>query len=282
MHRVQVDFGDGSIRQCLAPVAALLNHSATPHILRFGRLDPASRMLHLRTLRWAPHGDACAASWSLMGLSEQGPDCAFHQPVYCHQWPSCSPAQVHRKGWCMGHLMRPSCKEQVTWGGTDLPSFLQALRQGRAGLPVLRRAAQPEAAAVLRVQPARQPPGPGLRDLPGISLLLSTCRAVTLRRLSAGQHCVHESAVAACVHVWYSNCHGGRCRSQASRGHCARLSWGSMRCRWSTTSGAACCPRGCWHARGCCAQMREGCGPCWKGRQTLSKCAGWKLAGACD
>lgn len=55
---MQVEFPDGSIQQCLVPVAMLLNHSATPHIVRYGRLDAKCGALQLRMVGWAPDGSA--------------------------------------------------------------------------------------------------------------------------------------------------------------------------------------------------------------------------------
>ena len=51
---MQVECPGGRVQQCLVPVATLLNHSAMPHIVRYGSLDAGSGMLHLRMVRWVP------------------------------------------------------------------------------------------------------------------------------------------------------------------------------------------------------------------------------------
>lgn len=55
----QVIFPDGEQRECLVPVACLMNHSptATAHVVRYGRLSPASGCLEMRAQRSCAAGD---------------------------------------------------------------------------------------------------------------------------------------------------------------------------------------------------------------------------------
>ena len=47
----QVKFPDGQVRQCLVPVACLMNHSPWPHVIRYGQIDPGSRLLNFPVFR---------------------------------------------------------------------------------------------------------------------------------------------------------------------------------------------------------------------------------------
>ena len=50
---VQVQLTDGSLQQCLVPVATMMNHSATAHIVRYGRVDAGTGLLCFRAFRCA-------------------------------------------------------------------------------------------------------------------------------------------------------------------------------------------------------------------------------------
>lgn len=50
---LQVEFPDGTFRQCLVPMACLMNHSPWPHVVRYGRIDPHSRRLEFPLFRYS-------------------------------------------------------------------------------------------------------------------------------------------------------------------------------------------------------------------------------------
>ena len=49
----QVKFPDGEVRQCLVPVACLMNHSPWPHVIRYGQIEPGSRRLNFPVFRYS-------------------------------------------------------------------------------------------------------------------------------------------------------------------------------------------------------------------------------------
>ncbi|URE15978.1 SET domain containing protein [Musa troglodytarum] len=60
---MKVVFADGKLRTCLVPVAGFLNHSLCPHILHYGRVDPASKSLKFPVSRPCEAGDQCCLSY---------------------------------------------------------------------------------------------------------------------------------------------------------------------------------------------------------------------------
>ena len=50
---MQVQLTDGSLQQCLVPVATMMNHSATAHIVRYGKVDAGTGLLCFRAFRCA-------------------------------------------------------------------------------------------------------------------------------------------------------------------------------------------------------------------------------------
>ncbi len=48
----QVKLLDGRVRQCLVPLACLMNHSPWPHVIRYGQIDPGSRRLKFPVFRY--------------------------------------------------------------------------------------------------------------------------------------------------------------------------------------------------------------------------------------
>ena len=64
--RAQVVFLDGEQRECLVPLAGLMNHtspSAAAHVVRYGSLSPASGCLEMRTQRACLAGDQLFLSY---------------------------------------------------------------------------------------------------------------------------------------------------------------------------------------------------------------------------
>lgn len=64
--RAQVVFPDGEQRECLVPLAGLMNHtspSAAAHVVRYGSLSPASGCLEMRTQRACLAGDQLFLSY---------------------------------------------------------------------------------------------------------------------------------------------------------------------------------------------------------------------------
>ncbi|CAL5219423.1 g1252 [Coccomyxa viridis] len=60
---MEVKFPDGQVRQCLVPVACLMNHSPWPHVIRYGQIDPGSRLLNFPVFRVCKSGEQCHLSY---------------------------------------------------------------------------------------------------------------------------------------------------------------------------------------------------------------------------
>ncbi|WOL19036.1 hypothetical protein Cni_G27833 [Canna indica] len=60
---MKVVFADGKLRTCLVPVAGFLNHSLCPHILHYGRVDPATKSLKFPLSRPCEKGNQCYLSY---------------------------------------------------------------------------------------------------------------------------------------------------------------------------------------------------------------------------
>ncbi|PIA37080.1 hypothetical protein AQUCO_03100083v1 [Aquilegia coerulea] len=60
---MKVVFPDEKLKTCLVPVAGLLNHSLCPHIIRYGRVDSASKALKFSLSRPCREGEQCYLSY---------------------------------------------------------------------------------------------------------------------------------------------------------------------------------------------------------------------------
>ncbi|XP_068647676.1 ribulose-1,5 bisphosphate carboxylase/oxygenase large subunit N-methyltransferase, chloroplastic isoform X3 [Aristolochia californica] len=60
---MKVVFTDSKLRMCLVPIAGLLNHSLCPHILHYGKVDPASKSLKFTLSRPCKEGKQCYLSY---------------------------------------------------------------------------------------------------------------------------------------------------------------------------------------------------------------------------
>ncbi|KAL4654631.1 hypothetical protein ACB092_01G394600 [Castanea dentata] len=60
---MQVMFPDGKLRTCLIPIAGFLNHSIYPHILHYGKVDPATNSLKFCLSRPCSEGEQCFLSY---------------------------------------------------------------------------------------------------------------------------------------------------------------------------------------------------------------------------
>ena len=60
---LQVQWPDGSSRECLVPYASLLNHSPYPHIVQYGQLDSSSQELCFPLFRPVGKGQQCFLSY---------------------------------------------------------------------------------------------------------------------------------------------------------------------------------------------------------------------------
>ncbi|KAE8056771.1 hypothetical protein FH972_013511 [Carpinus fangiana] len=60
---MKVMFPDGKLKTCLIPIAGFLNHSLYPHILHFGKIDPATNSLKFCLSRPCSAGEQCFLSY---------------------------------------------------------------------------------------------------------------------------------------------------------------------------------------------------------------------------
>ncbi|KAK4265467.1 hypothetical protein QN277_026518 [Acacia crassicarpa] len=58
-----IKFSDGTLRTCLIPIAGFLNHSLCPHILHYGKIDPATNSLKFPLSRPCKSGEECCLSY---------------------------------------------------------------------------------------------------------------------------------------------------------------------------------------------------------------------------
>uniref|UniRef100_A0A0E0EBS8 SET domain-containing protein n=1 Tax=Oryza meridionalis TaxID=40149 RepID=A0A0E0EBS8_9ORYZ len=56
-------FDDGKLTTCLIPIAGLLNHSVSPHIINYGRVDKATKSLKFPLSRPCKAGEQCFLSY---------------------------------------------------------------------------------------------------------------------------------------------------------------------------------------------------------------------------
>ncbi|XP_028775367.1 uncharacterized protein LOC114732238 [Neltuma alba] len=60
---MKIMFSDGTLRTCLIPIAGFLNHSLCPHILHYGKVDPATNSLKFPLSRPCRSGEECCLSY---------------------------------------------------------------------------------------------------------------------------------------------------------------------------------------------------------------------------
>ncbi|XVF70025.1 hypothetical protein PTKIN_Ptkin11bG0128200 [Pterospermum kingtungense] len=60
---MKIMFADGKLRTCLIPVAGFLNHCLHPHIVHYGKVDPASNSLKFPLSRPCIVGEQCCLSY---------------------------------------------------------------------------------------------------------------------------------------------------------------------------------------------------------------------------
>ncbi|KAJ3693386.1 hypothetical protein LUZ60_008866 [Juncus effusus] len=60
---MKVIFSDGKLKTCLVPIAGLLNHSLSPHILHYGKVDSITKCLKFPLSRPCKKGEQCFLSY---------------------------------------------------------------------------------------------------------------------------------------------------------------------------------------------------------------------------
>ncbi|KAJ4709331.1 [Fructose-bisphosphate aldolase]-lysine N-methyltransferase, chloroplastic [Melia azedarach] len=66
---MKVKFADGKLRTCLIPIAGFLNHSLYPHIVHYGKVDPATNSLKFPLSRPCSAGEQCCLSYGNFSTS---------------------------------------------------------------------------------------------------------------------------------------------------------------------------------------------------------------------
>lgn len=66
---MKVVLTDGKLRTCLIPVAGFLNHSTCPHILHYGKVDPATQSMKFMLSRPCNAGEQCFLSYGSFSSS---------------------------------------------------------------------------------------------------------------------------------------------------------------------------------------------------------------------
>jgi hypothetical protein len=79
---LQVEFPDGSVRQCLVPVACLMNHSPWPHVVRYGHINPHSGRLEFPLFRYACMAPLHAPASLLTKRAVQSTTCCLRNAVH--------------------------------------------------------------------------------------------------------------------------------------------------------------------------------------------------------
>ncbi|VFQ64054.1 unnamed protein product [Cuscuta campestris] len=62
-------FSDGMLRTCLIPIAGFLNHSTSPHILHYGRVDSTTNTINFPLSRPCSTGEQCFLSYGSLSSS---------------------------------------------------------------------------------------------------------------------------------------------------------------------------------------------------------------------
>lgn len=66
---MKIMFADGKLRTCLIPVAGFLNHSLTPHIVHYGKIDSETNSLKFSLSRPCSVGEQCCLSYGCFSSS---------------------------------------------------------------------------------------------------------------------------------------------------------------------------------------------------------------------
>nr|XP_043624709.1 uncharacterized protein LOC122596230 [Erigeron canadensis] len=66
---MKVMFSDGKLRTCLIPIAGFLNHSISPHIMNYGRVDSTTESLKFPLSRTCQKGEQCYLSYGNLSSS---------------------------------------------------------------------------------------------------------------------------------------------------------------------------------------------------------------------
>ncbi|XP_027331542.1 uncharacterized protein LOC113846956 isoform X2 [Abrus precatorius] len=60
---MKIMYSDGKLRTCLIPIAGFLNHSLCPHVMHYGKVDPATTSLKFCLSRPCRSGEECCLSY---------------------------------------------------------------------------------------------------------------------------------------------------------------------------------------------------------------------------
>ncbi|TKY54577.1 SET domain-containing protein 4 [Spatholobus suberectus] len=60
---MKIMYSDGKLRTCLIPIAGFLNHSLCPHVMHYGKVDPATNSLKFCLSRPCRSGEECCLSY---------------------------------------------------------------------------------------------------------------------------------------------------------------------------------------------------------------------------
>lgn len=60
---MKIMYSDGKLRTCLIPLAGFLNHSLCPHVMHYGKVDPATNSLKFCLSRPCRSGEECCLSY---------------------------------------------------------------------------------------------------------------------------------------------------------------------------------------------------------------------------
>ncbi|PWA94884.1 SET domain-containing protein [Artemisia annua] len=66
---MKIMFNDGKLRTCLIPIAGFLNHSISPHIMHYGRVDSTTNCLKFPLSRPCAAGEQCYLSYGNLSSS---------------------------------------------------------------------------------------------------------------------------------------------------------------------------------------------------------------------
>ncbi|KAL2338632.1 hypothetical protein Fmac_013078 [Flemingia macrophylla] len=66
---MKIMYSDGKLRTCLIPIAGFLNHSLCPHVLHYGKVDPATNSLKFCLSRPCRYGEECCLSYGSFSSS---------------------------------------------------------------------------------------------------------------------------------------------------------------------------------------------------------------------
>nr|KYP57458.1 hypothetical protein KK1_003722 [Cajanus cajan] len=66
---MKIMYSDGKLRTCLIPIAGFLNHSLCPHVMHYGKVDPATNSLKFCLSRPCRSGEECCLSYGSFSSS---------------------------------------------------------------------------------------------------------------------------------------------------------------------------------------------------------------------